>query len=358
MRPFTAAIGLSLLSGCAVQELPQRSATERRPGVSTRSLALCVDGDATQGFASFVLSDVDGVPVTGEVSSVAQTIDGDRPGSGRWEGGQSLDQTDLDSNLHVTLVLDASRSIVDDGLFDDMRAAAQRLLEQGDARWAERPGTFTWRVLWFNQWVWEADSSWTFDDIPSIPAPQMDDDGFTRMYAAIDFSTQQIRDLREAGVAAGDRDNHLLVVFTDGRDNSSGRVSPEVPFAEGTTETDAEFAVHRTPVVTEDDVIARLEALDFVQVSLLALGDDIDDDVLDRFADAGRGQVFAGDDLERLFTEAERSFETLKTVGWRLPLNPGELHDWQLDFSVDGFANETRIRLPVMRDPQTPDCVE
>ncbi|MEN0068199.1 MAG: hypothetical protein AAGA48_39115 [Myxococcota bacterium] len=358
MRNLLNVISLSILSACATDELPERDATNRRPGVSTRSLELCVDGDATRGFASFVLTDNDGVPLTGDGSSVAQTIDGDAPGSGRWEGGESLDQTDLDSDLHVTLVLDASRSIVEEGLFDDMRQAAQRLLEDGAERWAARPGEFTWRVLWFNQWVWEADDDWAFADVGSIPEPTIDDDGFTRMYAAIDFSVDQLTGLRAEGVAARERDNHLLVVFTDGRDNSSGRVSPPVPFESGSTATEATFAVHPTPVVTENDIVAQLEGLGFLQVSLLALGNDVEEDVLDRFADAGRGQVFAGDNLDQLFGDAERSFETLKTVGFRLPLNPGDAHDWELSFTVDAWPESTDIVLPIMREASTPDCVE
>ncbi|MEO0604132.1 MAG: hypothetical protein AAF211_22035 [Myxococcota bacterium] len=356
MRPLLLALPLWVLTACATDELPQRGATDRRPGVSTRSLSLCVDGDATQGFASFVLTNADEVPITGSLSDVRQTIDGDAPGSGRWEGGETLDQADLDSNLHVTLVLDASRSIVEDELFEDMRLAAQQLLETGDRIWSERPGDFTWRVVWFDQWVWEADDDWTFADVPTIPAPTPDDDGFTRMFAGVDFSVDQLTGLRAEGVAAGDRDNHLLVVFTDGRDNSSGRRSPAVPFERGQTESEAGFTVHPTSRVSQDDIVAQLEGLDFLQVSLLALGNDVDQGVLDSFAQAGRGQVFAGNDIEQLFADAERSFETLKTVGWRLPVNPGEELLWELDFSVEGFTSDTTVQLPILRTRETPDC--
>lgn len=357
MRTLPLLIGPFLIAGCP-SDLPNQPATERRPGVSTRAVSLCVDGDATEGFASFVLNTIQGDTIAAGDTEVTQTIDGAAPGSGKWEGGQSLNATDLDSNIHVTLVLDASSSIVESKLFEETKAAALELLTRGKETWKDRPGGFTWRVVWFNQWVWEATGEWDFDDLQTIPGPAEEDDGFTRMYAAVDFAIDQATRIRaEEGLAAGDRDTHLIVLFTDGRDNSSGRDSPKPPLVNGTTTSKATYTVHPTTVVTEDDVEAALDSRDWLQLSILSLGDDVDDRVLQGFADAAEGgQVYSGDDVEALFGRAQRSFETLQTVGWRLPLNPADPHVWRLSFQVNGLPQPASVRLDVMREANTLDC--
>lgn len=358
MRMIPCLIGLSLLTAGCPSGLPNQVATERRPGVSTRAVSLCVDGDATEGFASFVLNALNGDTIGAGETTITQTIDGAQPGSGKWEGGQSLDAMNLDSNIHVTLVLDASSSIVESGLFDQTTTAALDMLNQGRDLWKDRPGGFTWQVVWFNQWVWESTGDWELEDIQSIPGPAKDDDGFTRMYAAVDFAIGRTTEVRnQEGIAAGDRDTHLIVLFTDGRDNSSGRPSPKPPKTSGVTSSKATYMVHPTEVVTAADVEAALEARDWLQLSILALGNDIDDRVLERFSDAAEGgQVYNGNNVENLFGRAARSFETLQTVGWRLPLNPGEEHAWRVNFDVEGLPQTSSVRLDVMRDSTTPDC--
>jgi hypothetical protein len=276
-----------------------------------------------------------------------------------WEGGESLDSTNLSSDLHVTLVLDASSSIAEGALFEDMKSAAVGLLEQGMAAWEGRPGTFSWRVVWFNQWVWEADADWDPADIQSIPGPAEGDDGFTRMYSGMEFAVAQADQLRMEGVADGPRDSHLIVVFTDGQDNSSGRDSPAVPQSQGLTESGAGYTVHATTATSDrvlEDVITS--SSDWLQVSMLGLGEGVDEGVLNAFARAGHGSVHTADDVGALFVDAEKSFETLQTVGWRLPLNPGEAHTWQLEFAVDDLPEPTTVKLDIERSEQTPACSE
>ncbi|HHO51412.1 MAG TPA: VWA domain-containing protein [Deltaproteobacteria bacterium] len=358
MRNLISSLALVLLASCK-SNLPSQPATDKRPGVETRVVDLCVDGDATEGVASFVLRYVDGTTIPASSTTIEQSIDGDTPGSGKWEGGQSLGSENLSSDLHVTLVLDASSSIVEDGLFDEMKSSAMALLEQGAAAWEGRPGTFSWQVIWFNQWVWEADSDWSLSDIETIPGPAEGDDGFTRMYAAMDFAVLEAdRQRLGGGVASGPRDTHLLVVFTDGQDNSSGRDSPDVPAPTGATSSGAGYTTHATTVTTQRDVEQLLAANnDWLQVSMLGLGAGVDRTVLESFAQAGGGSVFEADNVGVLFEQAEKSFETLQTVGWRLPLNPGDTHDWRLSFSVDDLPKSTTVDLRVGRNNGTPECV-
>lgn len=357
MRKLAFLLTLASLGACK-KDLPSVSATNKRPGVETRTVDLCVDGDATEGFASFVVKREDGTSIPGSQTSVLQTIDGAEPGSGQWEGGASLDETNLSSDIHVTLVLDASASIAESALFSEMKSAAMGLIEQGMATWEGRPGTFSWRVIWFNQWVWEADADWLPSDIESIPGPPEGEDGFTRMYSGIEYAVNQAETLREQGVADGPRDSHLIVVFTDGQDNSSGRDSPAVPMAEGSTDSGASFSVHTTAATDEDNVEALLRgANDWLSVSMLGLGGGVDGAVLDSFAQAGNGNVFQADEVDALFANAETSFEILQTIGWRLPFNPGELHEWRLEFTVDDLPQSATIELEVERDEQTPACV-
>lgn len=357
MRALACVLALASLEACK-KELPSVPPTNKRPGVDTRVVDLCVDGDATEGFASFVLTRPDGNSVPARETTVTQTIDGVAPGGGKWEGGESLDETNLSSDLHVTLVLDASSSIAESALFEEMKSAAVGLITQGMAAWEGRPGTFTWRVIWFNQWVWEAGADWEVSDIQSIPGPAEGDDGFTRMYSGIEFAVAQADQLRlEQGIADQPRDSHLIVVFTDGQDNSSGRDSPPVPQEQGTTDSGAAYAVHPTTATTDRAVESLISSnSDWLQVSMLGLGDGVDQFVLESFARAGNGTVFAADDVSQLFVDAEKSFETLQTVGWRLPFNPNEPHLWELQFAVEGLKQPTTIKLEVERTDDTPAC--
>ncbi|MEM6929793.1 MAG: vWA domain-containing protein [Myxococcota bacterium] len=339
----------ALATACNNDDLPSVPATNNRPGVETRALELCVDGDATEGFASFVVKTAEGSAVAASNTTVSQFIDGERPGSGLWEGGQSLDSENLSSDLHVTLLLDASDSVVEAELFEQMKASAEQLLREGEADWAERPGNFSWQVIWFNQWVSAADEGWTFDDIADIPAPPPDFDGFTRLYSAMRFAVSNASQTRRDGVAAGDRDNHLLAVFTDGRDNISGRDSEDPPNMTGVTENEAPFSIFGTTATSRAELEELIRARPWLQVSLLGFGNNIDREALDGLAEAGGGTVFEGNDIERLFGRAEQSFEILQTVGWRLPFNPNEPHVWELDFKVKDISKATTIKLDVER---------
>jgi von Willebrand factor type A domain len=332
-------------------------ATDKRPGVETRDITICLDGDATVGVGQFVLSDVDGNTIPATITTVAQTIDGDPPSGGKWEGGESLSEENLESDLHVTLVLDASESIATSALFDDMKAAASDLLVQGDALWLDRLGVFTWGVVWFNDWVSIADDDWTFEDIETIPAPAAEADGFTRMYAGIDLAIDYANELKKGGVAKDPLDNHLMVVFTDGQDNSSGRDSPPVLEETGVTESKATYTNYETKATSKDDIVTALEnASGWLQASMLALGDDVDSKVLEDFAEAGGGTVYAATKVENLFEDAAKSFETVQYVGWRLPLNPGEKHKWKIEFTVEGLPKTTTVELDMSREADTPVC--
>lgn len=348
-----AVVAVAMLVGCG----DKTSATDERPGVETRAVSVCIDGDATIGIGQFVLQDVDGNTIPASATKVTQVIDGDPPTSGKWEGGESLNEEDLASDLHVTLLVDASASIAASAVFDDMKAAAVDLLSQGEDLWSTRPGVFDWRILWFNDWVWEADADWTTKDIPSIPGPGDEADGFTRMYAGIDYAIGQANSLKADGVADGDLDNHILVVFTDGQDNSSGRASPPVPAETGVTETGAGFTTHDTDAITLNETADAIESANkWLTTSMLALGGDVDQEVLDDFAKAGRGTVFSGTDVTGLFADASKSFETVQYVGWRLPFNPDEKHKWKVEFKVEGLPKATTVDIDVVRRPGDPLC--
>ncbi|MEN0065763.1 MAG: vWA domain-containing protein [Myxococcota bacterium] len=333
-------------------------ATKNRPGVELRTAEFCTDRDATEGFASFVVKTIDGGAVPASETTITQTIDGEAPGSGLWEGGQSLDEENLSSDIHVTLLLDASDSVVEAKLFDLMKESAEQLLRDGETQWAERPGNFTWQVIWFNQWVSRADGDWTFDDIADIPAPPQEFDGFTRLYSAMEFAVRNASEARTNGIAAGDRDNHLLAVFTDGRDNISGLDSEEPPVVDGLTKNGAAFTTFATNAINRAQLEELMRNRPWLQVSLLGFGSSIDSEELDALAEAGGGTVYEGNDIERLFTRAQRSFEILQTVGWRLPFNPDEPHIWELEFTVNGIKRSASIKLDAERTAQTPECEE
>lgn len=356
MRHVVSLLAVAILASGCEDPLPSVTATRNRPGVETRVVEYCTDGDATEGFASFVVKNESGSAIPGSNTTIGQLIDGFRPGSGIWEGGDSLNEENLSSDLHVTLLLDASDSVVEAKLFDAMLESARTLLQEGELQWSDRPGNFTWQVMWFNQWVTRADGQWTFDDIVDIPPPTDDFDGFTRLYSSMEFAIREATETRNGGVAAGDRDNHLLAVFTDGRDNISGLDSSEPPVAQGTTTNGAAFSTFPTTAINRSSLEELMRTRPWLQVSLLGLGANIDRDELDALAEAGGGTVFEGNDIERLFARAERSFEILQTVGWRLPFNPDEPHIWELEFQVEGIDRPAMIRLDAERTAETPAC--
>lgn len=352
---LTAVAFLALACGPNV-DLPTVTATKNRPGVETRTVELCTDGDATEGFASFVVKNQDGAAIPASDTTITQVIDGEEPGSGVWEGGQSLNEENLASDVHVTLLLDASDSVVKAELFDQMKASAEELLRQGAEQWKGRPGNFSWQVIWFNQWVTVAEGDWEFSDISDIPPPDSGDDGFTRLYSAMEFAIRLASEERDAGVAAGDRDNHLLAVFTDGIDNISGLPSGDPPSTGGVTVNGAEFSTYGTTAINRAQLENLMRKRPWLQVSLLGFGSNIDREELDALAAAGGGTVYEGNDIERLFSRAQRSFEILQTVGWRLPFNPGEPHTWQLEFQVKGIKRPATIKLDAERTTDLPVC--
>jgi len=361
MRLLVSFSTLALLAAGCTNEVRTVQASKNRPGVDTRTVELCTDRDATEGFASFVVSSLEGGAVPASDTNITQVIDGEEPGSGVWEGGQSLGVENLTSDLHVTLLLDASNSVVQAGLFDQMKASAEELLSQGAAQWEERPGVFTWQVIWFNRLVnaaSDAQGEWEFADIRDIPAPDPDDDAFTRLYAAMEFAIRDATATREEGIADGDRDNHLLAVFTDGGDNISGLPSGDPKIPSDVTKNGKAFDTFGTNSINRAQLERLMENRDWLQVSMLGLGSEIDREALDSLARAGNGTVFEGQDIERLFSRAQQSFEIQQNVGFRLPFNPDEPHVWELDFKVKGIKRPSTIRLLVERTDETPMCEE
>ncbi len=286
----------------------------------------------------YVVHDGLGNPVAPEAYRTKLFLDGNLLGSGIYdETVLGSDARELELNLFLMLVLDASFSLERFGTpqFDAMLRGAEDLVLRGADLWSRRAGAFDWSVVWFDALLARPDPDFvsTFR-LTNIPRPEPGD--FTKLYSAIGAGLEVSAEQRAEGIAAGARDRHVVVVFTDGRDNLSSFENPDVS-EEGRLANGDPFrrfgwrATNLNDVVTEiADHPAYPEQL---TVHTVALGDScgatsdstcVDSVALSQIARVGLGREFASqDDAGELFGDVLREFETLASDGALLALEPG-----------------------------------
>lgn len=245
------------------------------------------------------------------------------------EGLLSADAEQLASSLHLTLVLDASYSMLqhEPAAFLPMLSSARNATSEGKALYVERPGTFEWDLMWFNDRIYRPvvtapSTDWLETDIERIPAPSAGT--FTKLYAALLEAVESSAAHAETA-EAGERDQHLVVVFSDGADNYSWFDNAAMQ-GSGTIGTDRGYEWHGAGPVTRADVEQLLREHPEVQLHVMGLGSAVNDTDLSALSRAGRGRYFKNLDtseVDTLFDQVTREFTSVQTRGATIPLAPG-----------------------------------
>ncbi len=301
----------------------------------------------------YLVRDTNGVPIDESNLDVTMLVNGIPLGNGGVFGESLLDRnsTELELNVHVTLVLDASYSLqqFNPPQFAFMLGSAQSLVDAGTQIWATRPGEFSSNVVWFDELISHPDPSHlgTFR-IGFIPDPVPGN--FTKLYGAVSSALQTSANLYGEGVAAGPRDRHVIVVFTDGQDNLSSFDNRDVQ-QEGRLKNGDPYPRLGWRATELQDLYAQIAAHPAypqnLRVHTIALGVSCDQGLpgpcfdavaLERIAQVGFGQQIASaGNVGTLFEQIRREFTTLQSTGAKMALRPGD-YDFQL---VVGQRNQT-----------------
>lgn len=274
----------------------------------------------------------------------------------------------LQSDLVVSLVLDASYSMLEHEppAFEPMKTAAMDILRATANLWQATDSDFHWELLWFDSLLYMplenmAGESWTIDDIAAIPEPPSG--RFTALYKAIDKMVNTHAQLRESGIAAGPRDQHVMLVFSDGADNQ-GHVdnSGEENVTEHNLNNMLYWAEMGGPSITLPEVKASVAEAANLRTYVIGFGESVDSSVqqsLEEIATSGRGKFFYGREtssLEELFREVQTEFVTLQTIGVRAPL-AGE-HTFSLVVADPLTGAEGRRDITIDAGPELGQCEE
>jgi hypothetical protein len=280
----------------------------------------------TDVVAQFIIRDLQGIPVEPDSVIIDLLVDGQPVDN---EGLFREDAEELSSSLRYALVLDASYSMTQHAppAFVPMLAAAADSVEAASALWRDAPGEFSWTVTWFDDFVYSAVGAWDALSLLEIPTPM--EGSATRLFGAVQLAADALLADYYDGVAAGPRDHHVMVVFSDGADNISWFDNS----AEGsdrfvTTPSRAEY--DRRGFEAVDGVEALVERLALhpnLTVHVIGLGSAIDNEELAALAEAGGGIFHANPsatEIDALFERITMEFSTLQTRGATIPLRPGD----------------------------------
>ncbi len=233
-------------------------------------------------------------------------------------------------NVNFELVLDASYSMVvshESEAFTPMLESAKNSVQKGIDIWAEQEGRFSFHTTWFNNDILSSlntlDRQWTANDITDIPLPRSGD--FTRLFAAADFA---IENMNTPGNDLGQRDQNILLIFSDGEDNLSNvNDNGDLPTSTFTTVNGAEYTKHGRNLTTLDDLLETIDEQENLSVHVIGMGSEINVDDLQSIANAGNGLYLQNpdaSDIEKPFQRVIQEFTTVQTHGIKIPKPAGE----------------------------------
>ena len=237
----------------------------------------------------------------------------------------------LKSDLAMSLVLDSSYSMLQHSppAFTPMKEAAVDVLLETEAEWRGTSSDFHWDLAWFDSKIFHpiknnADEPWEIEDLNAIPAPEAG--GFTALYKAVDYMVNKHQQWYEQGIASDDNDRHVMIVFSDGKDNHSWFNDTEEN-VEGTLDNMLFWEELALPPVPSVADISSLEAVPNLRIHVLGMGSAVDEEELQAIAKMGKGQFFFVSDsrsLEDLFAQVQRELVTQQTLGVETPLPAGD----------------------------------
>lgn len=323
-----AVAGLVLLSGCGSPAEPEPT----KPKLSIEPFAAPeIRYDAERGTTTvvvqFVARNAKRIPLAEGDIDVELRIDR-KPID--VEGLLSQDSATLATNLHMTLVLDTSYSMLQHQVpaFDPMLGSAKRTLSAGSTLYSERPGNFEWDLVWFDDVIYRPMESttslrWKISDVERLPKPAPG--SFTKLYSAVSNAIESSA-AHAVEYGSGPRDQHLVVAFSDGADNYSWFDNSELN-GMLTLETDRQYRYFGDDPVSREDVIQQLQDHPEVQLHVIGLSSAVNDDELKSLSKAGRGEYFKDLDsnkVDALFDKVIQEFTSVQSHGATVPLPPGE----------------------------------
>lgn len=275
-----------------------------------------------------------------------------------------LDQHDsrlkVDLNLH--LVLDASFSMLSQpveapqsGLsngFELMLDTAAKSRSRVREIWKSKSQDALANVgiTFFDKWIYQTVGEWSDAQIVDFPDPSKGTE--TKLLGAAHFAATQMKVQYDGGLAAGERDRHVLLLFTDGHDNistldntdtaqapctgfcststtpicQSGSLVPNCPnMSEGLCHTPTQhgaFTSSGYPCVDRQAVADAFLAHRTLETHVLGIGTQVDEDELTYLANQGRGGLLLGtaaDDIPKLFEDVLKEFATVDARGADIP---------------------------------------
>jgi hypothetical protein len=299
---------------------PGQPQTIRVELIGTPELSFNPDNGTTNVVVQFIARDENSVPLTEDDVEVELQLDGKAIDT---EAILERDSEELASNIHLTMVLDASYSMLrhEPPAFQPMLKSARRTIQEGRNVYLDRPGEFDWSMFWFNDLIYEPTEPWPDFVIESLPEPTPGT--FTKLFAAVRRAVEDTN--RRAAASTKSREHFILVVFSDGADNYSWFANPEVA-GSSTIANDYTYDYQGSNPVTKEDALAAIRDHPDLQVHVAGLGSSVNDKELSELATAGHGRYFKNLDpsqVSTLFDQVIREFTTMQTQGVTLPVPPG-----------------------------------
>lgn len=330
--------------GCSSEEFTPTIPTASSVEIQTTSEPTVTFNPATgktTAIVQFIARDSAGNPLASEDITVELLVDGQPVDN---ESLLQDDSAELDSSIHLGLVLDASYSMLlhSPSAFAPMRTAAREAIVEGLALYAGRPGTFTWSVSWFNETLSAPATvgrSWTPDDLLTIPEPGPGT--ATKLFAAVQRQAEKMLE-RHATTANGPHDHHVMIVLSDGADNYSWFENSSFATV-GVTSSGAPFDVIGWTASDTEAATTAITAHPNLTVHVLGLGSSIQDDQLQALATAGGGRFMKNPSSAQvgdLFDSVTREFATIQNHGATIPLPPGDYHFTLRVRTADGRARD------------------
>jgi len=190
-------------------------------------------------------------------------------------------------------------------------------------------------VVWFDELISTPDPQARRFRIGDIPTPQPG--SFTKLYSAVSAALAMSAARYDQGIAAGERDRHVLVVFTDGLDNLSSFANPDVR-QQGRLRNGDSYPRFGWRATALQDVLAQIADHPAYPTNLtvhsIALGENcaeaspgeacFDGAALASIAQVGFGQqITSPRSATDLFDLIQREFTTLQSSGAVMALAPG-----------------------------------
>ena len=296
------------------------------PGVAWNSA-----DSTTTVTVQYIVRDADGTPMEADQYETTLLID-DRPVSS--EAMLNEEAEELEVNLYLSMVLDASSSMLDHTppAFVPMTQAAADTYREAEMLWLNRPGETKFSAIWFNNLINQthddmATKIWAPSDLSTIPAPPSAG-AFTKLYSAVSVMTSHLQAEYDNAVFNGPRDQYVMLVFSDGEDTYSHVANDEAnPSQLLTTNSGASYHQFGTAATTLEATKTLINDHSNLTTHVIGLGSEINKEALQELATAGNGFFLenpSSEKIDELFDRVMKEFTTMQTNGVNFPFLPGE----------------------------------